>query len=53
MQIGHRKETGKVTILVIPLSEQMDEYRLDVLFRQKDGTPLLVGAWQREKQQNK
>ena len=42
--IGHRKEIRKLTFRALALR---------VVYIQKDGAKLWVGAWQREKQQNK
>ena len=38
---------------VSPSEERIEELRVVCGFTQTDGATLLVGAWQREKQQNK
>ena len=54
MWIGHRKEIRKLTFRALALrrSESMN-CGLCVVYIQRCGATLLVGAWQREKQQNK
>ena len=54
--IGYQKEIRNLTFraLALPPSMQIKELcGLFVVYIRKDGTTLLVGVWQREKQQNK
>ena len=52
--IGHRKEIRKLTFRVLALRRSESwNCGLFVVYIQKYGATLLVGTWQREKQQNK
>ena len=54
MWIGQRKEIRKLTFRALALRRSESRNRgLCVLYIQKCGAMLLLGAWQREKQQNK
>ena len=54
MWIGHRKEIRKLTFRTLALRRsESKNCGLCVVYMQKDGATLLVGAWYREKQQNK
>ena len=54
MWIGHRKEIQKLTFRALALRRSKSRNcGLCVVYIQKYGATLLVGAWQREKQQNK
>ena len=54
MWIGHRKEIRKLTFRALALRRsESRNCGLCVVYIQKYGATLLVGAWQREKQQNK
>ena len=54
MWISHRKEIRKLTFRVQALRQsELRNCGLCVVYIQKCGATLLVGAWQREKQQNK
>ena len=54
MWISHRKEIRKLTFRALALRRsESRNCGLCVVYIQKYGATLLVGAWQREKQQNK
>ena len=54
MWISHRKEIRKLTFRALALRQsESRNCGLYVVYIQKYGATLLVGAWQREKQQNK
>ena len=54
MGIGHRKEIRKLTFRALALHRsESRNCGLCVVYIQKDGATLLVGAWKREKQLNK
>ena len=54
MWIGHRKVIRKLTFRALALRQTKSRNcGLCVVYIQKYGATLLVGAWQREKQQNK
>ena len=54
MRIGHRKEIRKLTFRALALRRsESRNCGLCVIYIQKDRATLLVGAWSREKQQNK
>ena len=54
MWIGHRKKIRKLTFRALALRRRESRnWGLCLVYRQKYGATLLVGAWQREKQQNK
>ena len=54
MWIGHCKEIQKLTFRALALHpSESRNCGLCVLYIQKCGATLLVGAWQREKEQNK
>ena len=53
MRIGHRKEIRKLTFRALALRRsESRNCGFCVVYIQKYGATLLVGAWQREKQQN-
>ena len=52
MWIGHRKQKVIFRMLAFGRSK-LRNYGLCVVYIQKDGAMLLVGAWQRKNQQNK
>jgi len=53
MWIGHRKEIRKLTFRALALRRsESRNYGLCVVYIQKYGATLLVGAWLREKQLN-
>ena len=54
MWISHHREIRKLTFRALTLlRSESRNCELCVVYIQKDGATLLVGAWQREKQQNK
>ena len=54
MWIGHRKEIWKLAFRALALCRsESRNCGLYVVYIQKDGATLLVGAWLSEKQQNK
>ena len=54
MWIGHLKEIRKLTFWALALRRsESRNCGLCVVYIQKDGATLLVGAWYREKQQKK
>ena len=53
MWIGHHTEIRKLSFQALALSpNEMRNRGLCMVYIQKDGATLMVGAWQREKQQN-